>query len=211
MAVKYFSYRLDHDYGFAPNPFYGYCTLANCMPKIRSNPNLEIGDWIIGLGSKKLGNEQHLIYLMKVQEKLSFQEYWIDPRFQIKKPKDNGSLTNIHGDNIYSWNEAQAKWNQMDSIHSNPDGSPHPGHIDKDTGGRYVLVADHFYYFGDAHFQIPEPYLKVCGNNPRGFFRQGIPLEVGAAFVDWIESHYQPGIHGDPINWAEYRQRTLMF
>ena len=28
--AKLFSYVVDHDYGFAPNPFGGFCTLAKC-------------------------------------------------------------------------------------------------------------------------------------------------------------------------------------
>ena len=49
--MKYFAYILAFDSGFAPNPFYGYCTLADCKPKIRKQA--QVGDWIIGLGSKK--------------------------------------------------------------------------------------------------------------------------------------------------------------
>ncbi|MBW2740862.1 MAG: hypothetical protein JRE64_18905 [Deltaproteobacteria bacterium] len=28
MKPKLYSYVVDHDYGYAPNPFDGYCTLA---------------------------------------------------------------------------------------------------------------------------------------------------------------------------------------
>ena len=30
-----FSYVIEHDLGFAPNPFHGVCTLACCKPQIR--------------------------------------------------------------------------------------------------------------------------------------------------------------------------------
>ncbi|HCD3629949.1 TPA: hypothetical protein NBO47_003868, partial [Klebsiella pneumoniae] len=26
--MKHFTYKIDHDFGLAPNPFWGYCTLA---------------------------------------------------------------------------------------------------------------------------------------------------------------------------------------
>jgi hypothetical protein len=40
------------DYGFAPNPFFGVCTLATCKPKIRKAA--AIGDWVVGTGSSRL-------------------------------------------------------------------------------------------------------------------------------------------------------------
>ena len=39
-----FRYKLDHDYGFAPNPFHGVITLDTCKGGIRKNKNLHIGD-----------------------------------------------------------------------------------------------------------------------------------------------------------------------
>lgn len=38
--------RVARDYGFAPNPFFGVCTLATCKPRIRSVA--QIGDWVVG-------------------------------------------------------------------------------------------------------------------------------------------------------------------
>lgn len=49
--MKYFFYILKHDSGFAPNPFYGFCTLATCKPEIRKQA--EVGDWIVGLALVK--------------------------------------------------------------------------------------------------------------------------------------------------------------
>lgn len=40
--MKLFSYIVTHDAGFAPNPFWGYCTLACCKPAIRRTAN--VGD-----------------------------------------------------------------------------------------------------------------------------------------------------------------------
>lgn len=61
--MRLFSYVVRFDSGFAPNPFYGYCTLATCKPPIRRTAL--VGDWIIGTGSAsqevKLGG--HLVYV----------------------------------------------------------------------------------------------------------------------------------------------------
>ena len=57
-----FSYKIEHDFGLAPNPFWGVMTLAVCKGKIRRHKKLQIGDWIIGTGSQKLKNLNHIIY-----------------------------------------------------------------------------------------------------------------------------------------------------
>lgn len=49
--MNYFSYVVARDYGFAPNPFGGICTLATCKQRIRNNAN--VNDWIFGITKKK--------------------------------------------------------------------------------------------------------------------------------------------------------------
>ena len=54
--MKLFSYVVDHDTGYAPNPADGYCTLVQCKyrPKGAVKKNIvemaEVGDWILGTG-----------------------------------------------------------------------------------------------------------------------------------------------------------------
>ena len=67
------------------------------------------GDWIVGLGSKSMGNLHHIVFAMKVEEKLTFDQYWNDARFQCKKPNLNGSLIEIYGDNVYHTDESTGK------------------------------------------------------------------------------------------------------
>lgn len=83
--MKCFRYKLEHDYGFAPNPFNGFLTLATCKGFVRKNKNLDIDDWVIGLGSVAMHNLNHLIFAMQVEEKLTFDQYWNDQRFDVKK------------------------------------------------------------------------------------------------------------------------------
>jgi hypothetical protein len=116
--INYYSYKLDHDYGLAPNPFGEYCSLAVCKSSIRKNKNLSVGDWIIGTGSKALGFEHYLIYAMQVTEILTFDEYWEDERFQYKKPVLNGSLIQMYGDNFYHTDKNTGEWIQDQSAHS---------------------------------------------------------------------------------------------
>jgi hypothetical protein len=83
---KLFSYVVDHDLGFAPNPYGGYCTLAHCKFK-QERRNIiemaEIGHWVAGtggLGSTSAGHRK-LIYGMRVEEKMTLRDYARDERF----------------------------------------------------------------------------------------------------------------------------------
>ena len=95
------SYVVRYDSGFAPNPFYSYCTLATCKPSIRRSA--DIGDWVVGSGSndRSVRRGGHLVYAMRVTEAMTFDEYGRDPRFESKKPYRNGSRKQSCGDNIY--------------------------------------------------------------------------------------------------------------
>lgn len=197
--MGYFSYKIEHDFGLAPNPFGGYCTIAVCRPTIRKNKDLKKGDWIIGTGSVKLGNLYHLIFAMQFEEKLTFNEYWEDSRFQYKKPILNGSLVQLYGDNFYHQDE-QGNWIQEDSAHSFSDGKPNPGHIKKDIGGKYVLISKTFYYFGENSILIPERFRDVCSNG-RNMKGPSIDTKNAEKFIKWVQDKYDLGVHGDPISW----------
>jgi hypothetical protein len=87
--MKLFSYVVDHDLGFAPNPHSGYCTLVHCKfspPGHRRNivELADTGDWILGTGGsgKQSAGKGKLVYLMRVDEKLAFDRFLADRRFQ---------------------------------------------------------------------------------------------------------------------------------
>ena len=61
---------------------------------------LSIGDWIMGFQSRKAGNK--LIYAMKVnEERIHFDKYYYNERFQAKKPDQSGKWEKECGDNMY--------------------------------------------------------------------------------------------------------------
>ena len=74
-------YVVARDFGFAPNPFHGYCTLATCKPGIRNSASID--DWIMGVGGSRLNATGRCIYLMKVTEIINYNDYWKDERFKI--------------------------------------------------------------------------------------------------------------------------------
>lgn len=201
--MNFFSYKIEHDYGLAPNPFGGYCTLAVCKSSIRANEHLSVGDWIIGTGSKHIELEHFLIYLMKVEEILTFDQYWEDERFQYKKPVLNGSLVQIYGDNIYHTNKKTKKIIQENSAHSTNDKNTNQEHLERDTGGKNVLVSKTFYYLGDSAKKIPDDFLKICTDS-RDMMYKSIDKDFGISFVNWVKNNTQLGINGDPINWKEH-------
>jgi hypothetical protein len=79
---KLFSYVVEHDYGFAPNPFGGFCTLAKCKYRTSSRRNIvelaEVGDWIAGTGGadrRKSAGHGNLVYAMRVDEIVPLNAY----------------------------------------------------------------------------------------------------------------------------------------
>lgn len=209
--MGYYSYLVEHDFGLAPNPFGKYCTLAVCKPKIRKSSKLQIGDWVIGTGSKALEEiskkklRHHLIYTMQVSEIILMTEYWSDPRFAYKKPVINGPLAVMYGDNFYH-KDSSGNWIQEDSAHSLYDGKINEEHLKTDTSGKNVLVAELFYYFGDKAPLIPQQLQDICHTT---LGEKKLSVEKGEQFIDWVKSSFSSGISGDPINWFRYNQRTL--
>src|SRR5687767_10285479 len=105
---KVYIYVVARDFGFAPNPFHGYCTLATCKPGIRSKA--EVNDWVIGIGGRRLKATGRCIFAMRVSKRITFNEYWSDPTYRDKKPVRNGSCKMMVGDNIYHYDSAKKKW-----------------------------------------------------------------------------------------------------
>ncbi len=128
---RVYIYVVDRDFGFAPNPFHGVCTLATCKPQIRRTAKLD--DWVVGVGGARLNATGHCIFAQRVTANLTFDEYWSDTSFRDKRPVRNGSRVMMVGDNIYHRDVGNGPWLQEDSHHSHPDGSPNPVNLERDT------------------------------------------------------------------------------
>jgi len=92
---RLFSYVVQHDYGYAPNPESGFCSLAKCKYGSGGRKNIielaEVGDWIAGTGGADLrvsAGHGKLIYSMHVEEKLTLLEYHRDPRFRGRRDNE---------------------------------------------------------------------------------------------------------------------------
>lgn len=127
---KHYSYVLDHDTGLAPNPFFGFLTLALCKPCVDGEQGprnwikkdwLEEGDvWVFANAGKDLlledyeyknhkllplkGKSEHhnrLVMAFKVNEILTYEEYFNDLRFENKKTNDlHKNAIKKYGDNV---------------------------------------------------------------------------------------------------------------
>lgn len=136
-------YTMTVDSGFAPHVRNGLISLACCAGPTREHAN--VGDFVLGLSGKKMYNKKTynyvprhtLIYLMKVDEKLKFNEYFYDSRFSNRS------------DNIYRKRKRNDKYIQ-DRRHVK-DKRYMSEHKGKDDTRIYknVLLSRNFYYFGD--------------------------------------------------------------
>lgn len=194
--MRLYSYVVARDYGFAPNPFFGVCTLATCKPKIRSSA--KIGDFVVGTGSANYGLVGHLVFAMRVSETSTYDRYWDDPRFQKKKPNLKGSLKQAFGDNIYRHNPKTKLWCQANSHHSHHDGTPNPRNIEHDTKSTGVLIASDFVYFGGAAPRLPTKFQSIC--TIRGH-KSIFPENFVAAFEKWFQTLPEKGYVADPAEF----------
>ena len=152
--MKLYSYVIPRDYGFAPNPYFNYCTLATCKPVIRRCAQL--GDWVAAFGAAGSPVHEKLVVLMRVEETLSFDEYWEDERFRCKRPVFNKGVMHMYGDNIY--HHVGEEWMQEFSHHSMPDGSINYVNLDRDTQTDRVLISQDYYYFGNNAIDMPQRF-----------------------------------------------------
>lgn len=176
--MKLYSYVVEHDTGYAPNPYYGTCTLCRCMfrKSAKGRRNIvelaELGDWVIGTGgaSKQSAGHGKLIYAMRVDEKLTRQEYFADGQFEQKKPVEGGTYEQKQGD------------------------SEEP-RDDFEKREQFALISRHFYYFGAKAIAIPGKFnLEKKGPRFRSHFD---PADI-QKFFEWLEGTCKRGKYGEP-------------
>lgn len=201
--MRVFSYKITRDYGFAPNPSHGTCSLATCKPQIRRMA--EIGDLVVGCGSRANNRVGQVICAMKVTHKTAFHQYWNNKNFTEKRPTFNSSIAHAYGDNIYH-NDENGNWIQEKSHHSFRDGSLNDENLERETTtSDAVLLSTNFAYYGRNSVQIPAALRSFCGEdlypNTRDY-----RVSFGAKFVSAIDEWFQQlpkGVHGYPIDWPE--------
>jgi hypothetical protein len=149
-VVKIYSYVVEHDNGYAPNPYFGFCTLCRCKFRefAAGRRNIvelaEKGDWVIGTGgaSERGAGHGKLVYAMRVDETPTREEYFADSRFEEKKPvKISTDYKHTRGDNKRPLN-------------------------DFEENDQFALVSWLFYYFGARAIHIPERFKHFEKKGP---------------------------------------------
>jgi len=200
-------YVVDRDFGFAPNPFHGYCTLATCKPGIRLRA--ELGDWVIGLGGSRLKAKGKCIFAMRVSSAITFDTYWSDPAHLDKRPLRNGSRKMMVGDNIYHRENRSGLWLQADSHHSNSDGTANPHNVANDTKVDRVLLSQHFFYFGREAPVVPTAILESLKYKNGRNYRRYNESDCKELLI-WLSETFWPQLNivaGDPTDFPSSYKR----
>jgi len=172
--MNLYSYVITHDSGFAPNPFGGFLTLATCKPKIRQHA--QSGDWIVGTGSARTVGNHKLVYAARIADTIPIEAYGELPEYEIKRPSTRGERWRRHGDNIYF--KQNDEWNHRRNMHHGPDS------LERDVGGKNVLICNQFWYFGVDAIEIPPEFHCIIKQGP-GHKKITEP-DLIEAFVNWL-------------------------
>jgi hypothetical protein len=192
--MNVFTYVIEHDLGFSPNPFHGVCTLACCKPRIRKNA--EIGDYVLGTGAALPNLRGFLTYWMQVDEITTLDAYWQDRRFRHKKPSMLGTTLYRYGDNIYH-RDGTETYRQEYSFHSMEDGSVSTGDLKRDTGTTdKVLIGRNFAFWEKSGVLLPE-HLSYFVRRERHCYSEA----QKAAFLGWLDTHPERGYIDEPAHW----------
>lgn len=153
----------------------------------------------MGTGSADIGVANHLVYWMRVEEIMFFDEYWSDARFARKKPNMRGSMMHRYGDNIY-WTGPDGTFQQLNSFHSEDDGSLSVPNRKRDTGTtQKVLIGCVFAYFGKSAPLIPHELGFAVKKGP-GHKCQFVN-EERIAVEDWLVTLPDRGYVNEPRRW----------
>lgn len=196
VKMKIYSYVVRYDDGAAPNPFWGFCTLAICKPVIRCVA--EVGDWVIGTGSKENVGNNKLIYAMKITEKMRLEDYGRDKRFKKKIPVGREGIRSL-GDNIYYRDKQNIIRQRFPSVHS--DGCEKKETKSHDLSGKHVLISEsgNFHYFGRRALIIPKSLLYLVKKGSA--HKCNFPKDIINDFLQWIQKK-KTGINGYPYGFS---------
>ena len=200
--MRLFAYKMTHDTGFAPNPFWGYLTLATCKPRIREHKRP--GDWVAGFTSKSLCGdrvgEERLVFLMQVEEKMALADYFHDRRFQSRIPRDQPAARVYRsGDNIYRPLVPDAcDAREFKQLPNRQHGSDQKDH---DLKGRNALIASRFVYFGSDPLAVPP---EVRPTVPAGQSSHGTlthDLTKAERFIEYVFRVADACVMAPPHKW----------
>jgi hypothetical protein len=144
---------------------------------------------------------------MKIDEIISFDEYWSRPEFRAKRPYMTGTRKQRYGDNIYHTNPETGEYDQEDSFHSELGGGLSVGNRARDTGSTdRVLLGRNFAYWGGAGPKVPEALADfvVAGTGHKNHFA----AERIAALEAWLATLSERGYVAEPAHWRFLKDQS---
>lgn len=199
-APKLLSYVVGQDIGVAPNPFHGWCTLALGKPGVRAVARP--GDMLLGTGARKHHHGGRLVYCMEIDEVLTYEQYWDDPRFLPKRPVHEGDYQQTHGDNLYHRAD-DGQWIREPSMQRTVKHLSSRAGMESDTRVNAVLASSSFVYLGGSGPEIPSRFRSKYDMDlvhDRPGYRCHFSQDMVCAFTEWVRG-LGHGIQGRPLNW----------
>jgi hypothetical protein len=169
-------YVIVADGGAAPNFEPPLTTLAICKPMIRKGACR--GDMILAFAGRPIDRDPHkVVWAGIVDEKLTFEQYWNDPRFQKKKPR-----VSKHPDNIY-----RPRGRHLNLV---PNGVHGQKSAATDQRGQFVLIFKRAWHLDLKSSSLPEQFsnLRLSKNNRRGHRRSEIQDGAAKELLSWVAS-----------------------
>jgi len=144
-----------------------------------------------------------MIYAMQVTDKMAMYEYeeWAREHRPEKVPSRGSSdPRRLVGDAIYDFTEAPPR--------TRP-GTHDDSHRNHDLSGKYALLSEHFYYFGDHPIALPEHLQGLVKRGPGHRGPENAPFVE--PFVGWLTAlQLQPkSLQGDPSEWLIHRPASV--
>lgn len=173
--MKIRAYTLDVHAGHAPcwmqDPNIGseVLTLANCKPLIRTAANE--GEWIAGVTPTRM--TLRLAYLMRVDQKMSREEYW--ERYRSSR-----------FDSIYK--PQNGSWSQLENPWHNDEES-----FRRDLSSDFIIWSNRFHVFAQSYtgkcnevrgLALDPRYRALAKGGMRGY---GHFIELPDDFLAWIQ------------------------
>lgn len=186
-------YTMTADSGFAPYVTKDWISLACCAGPVRKDT--KIGYFVLGVAGKTMkGVKQHTpIFLMKVDEKLTFDEYYKDLRFIGR------------ADNIYR-KKGEEYIQDRRYVKDKRYIKEHEGENDA-RKSEYVLLSRNFYYFGDYWkknediYKFTKAFCSKIGFRHTGggqYKKLSINKKYVRDFLDYIKKNFDTGVIGNP-------------
>lgn len=170
--AKTYTYVVRNDGGAAPCYERGLLTLAVCKPGVRRSA--QPGDLVFAYNGRDLLQDgpHRVRWAGMVEEKVLFADYWRDSRFTGR------------ADNIYEPVEGAPPEPATGAFrHNGSDLHPEEVHWGHDLDGRWVLVFERWWYFGDNGPEAPERLRMTI-------HRRGHRVFDGAP-VGWLEESFR--------------------